>query len=231
MLFLCLGFAVPSTVGSLLLNDVVRDGESIQSPLTKKLTGFAFNQEMSTSAIDHSLIPIKKAFWALTLGIVSHNSKNSTLHHFTNHRLRIVTEWVVDVILVQIGLKCFSMKMTLDLLHEFANTEIFCLFHNCMWQSRHSEVNVYFLALCVNKPTDCPLFTSLPVLIWSASTFSSASLSFWKRSTDTGTQLFTGLIVLTLELSQPNKTPFSISWVSAPDGCSLFTGLSPCLTN
>ena len=28
--------------------------------------------------------------------------------------------------------------MTLDLLHEFANTEIFCLFHNCMWQSRHS---------------------------------------------------------------------------------------------
>ena len=26
--------------------------------------------------------------------------------------------------------------------------ESFCLFHNCMWQSRHSEVNVYFLALC-----------------------------------------------------------------------------------
>ena len=40
------------------------------------------------------------------------------------------------------------MRMTLDLLHEFANTEVFCLFHNCMWQSRHSEVNVYFLALC-----------------------------------------------------------------------------------
>ena len=35
MLFLCVGFAVPSTVGSLLLDDVVRDGESIQSPLTK----------------------------------------------------------------------------------------------------------------------------------------------------------------------------------------------------
>ena len=52
------------------------------------------------------------------------------------------------VILLQIGLKCFSMRMTLDLLHEFANTEVFCLFHNCMWQSRHSEVNVYFLALC-----------------------------------------------------------------------------------
>ena len=39
--------------------------------------------------------------------------------------------------------KCFSMRMTLDLLHELANTEVFCLFHNCMWQSRLSEVNVY----------------------------------------------------------------------------------------
>ena len=50
--------------------------------------------------------------------------------------------------LLQIGLKCLSMRMTFDLPHEFANTEVFCLFHNCMWQSRHSEVNVYFLALC-----------------------------------------------------------------------------------
>ena len=67
MLFLCVGFAVPSTVGSHLLDDVVRDGQSIQSPLTKVVTGFALNQEMSTSAIDHSLIPIKKAFRALHL--------------------------------------------------------------------------------------------------------------------------------------------------------------------
>ena len=62
ILFLCVGFAVPGTVGSHLLDDVVRDGESIQSPLTKILTGFACNQEMCTSATDHSLIPIKKAF-------------------------------------------------------------------------------------------------------------------------------------------------------------------------
>ena len=34
------------------------------------------------------------------------------------------------------------------LLHEFANTEVLCLCHNCVWQSRHSKVNVYFLALC-----------------------------------------------------------------------------------
>ena len=68
MLFLCVGFAVPSTVWSPLLDDAVRDGDSIQSPLTKILTGFAFNKEMSTSATDHSLIPIEKAlrplhFW------------------------------------------------------------------------------------------------------------------------------------------------------------------------
>ena len=42
---------------------------------------------------------------------------------------------------------------------------------------------------CVKKPMDCPLSTGLSVLIWSASTFSSASLSWSKRSTDTGTQL------------------------------------------
>ena len=41
---------------------------------------------------------------------------------------------------------------------------------------------------CVNKPGGC-LWTSLPVLTWSASTFSSASLSWSKRLTDTGTQL------------------------------------------
>ena len=58
-----------------------------------------------------------------------------------------VTTWVVDVILLQVGLKCFSMRMTLDLLHELANAEVLCLFHNCMWQSWHSEVNVYFLEL------------------------------------------------------------------------------------
>ena len=85
VLFLCFGFAVPNTVVSLLLDDVVRDGENIQSPLSKKnLAGFAFNQEMSTIAIDHSLIPKKKAFWAF-FGIVSHNSNNFTLPNSRIH--------------------------------------------------------------------------------------------------------------------------------------------------
>ena len=42
--------------------------------------------------------------------------------------------------------------MTLDLFHELAYAEILCLFHNCMWISRHSEVNVYFSSSCVNEP-------------------------------------------------------------------------------
>ena len=69
---------------------------------------------------------------------------------------------VVDAILLQIGLKCFSTRMTLDLFHEFANTEVLCLFHN-MWQSKLSEVNVYFLS-CVNKPVGCSL-TGLHLLV------------------------------------------------------------------
>ena len=40
------------------------------------------------------------------------------------------------------------MRVVLDLLQELTNTRIFGLFHNCMWQSRYSEVNVYFLELC-----------------------------------------------------------------------------------
>ena len=62
MLLLASVFAVPSTTKSLFFDDVVRDRESIQSPLVKILAGFAFSQEMSTSAIDYSLIPVKEAF-------------------------------------------------------------------------------------------------------------------------------------------------------------------------
>ena len=122
---------------------VVLDWESVQSPLVKIWAGFAFKEEMSTSAIDNSLIPLK-AFWALYAWYSFAQLEQLYTAHFTNHRLGIVAEWLVGVILLQIGLKCFSVRMTLDLLHEFANTEVFCLFHNCMWQSRHSEVNVIF---------------------------------------------------------------------------------------
>ena len=39
------------------------------------------------------------------------------------------------------------MRVVLDLLQELTNTRIFCLFHHCMWQSRHPEVDVYLLEL------------------------------------------------------------------------------------
>ena len=107
--------------------------------------------------------------------------------------------------------------MTFDLLREFANTEVFCLFHNCMWQSRHSEVNVYFLELSEQTRW----LSTYPPFVWSASTFSSASSSLSTRSKDTGTQLllncgpFTSLHVLTLVLSQTNKTSFwSPEWTN-----------------
>ena len=120
------------------------------------------------------------------------------------------------------------MRMTLDLLHEFANTEVFCLFHNATCNPDTLK-SMSLSSRCVNKPMDCSLSTGLPVLIWAASTFSSASLSWSKRSTNTGTLLLTSLPVLTLVLLQSNKTRLSISWAREPDGCSLSTGLSPCL--
>ena len=94
--------------------------------------------------------------------------------------------------------------MTLDLLHEFANTEMFGLFHNCMWQSRHPQVDVYFLTLCEQIDG---LFT-----VNGSSTFSSASLSLSERSTDK------------LVLSQPSKKRVSISWALERDVCSVVTG-------
>ena len=134
--------------GVSLLDNVVLDWESIQSPLVKTLGGFTFFQEMSTNAIDNSLIPMTKAFWAFHLWNCFAWLGQLYIAHVTNHHFWFFTEWVVGAVLLQIGLKSSSMRTTLNLLHEFTNTRIFGLFHNCMWQSRHSEVNVYVLAPC-----------------------------------------------------------------------------------
>ena len=58
------------------------------------------------------------------------------------------------------------MRVILDLLHELTNTRIFGLFHNCMWQSRYSEVNVHLFERC------------------GRTSWLSVSLSFSKRSTN-----------------------------------------------
>ena len=67
VLFLCFSFVVPSTSRSTLLDDAVLDCENVQSPVVKMLPGFTFNQEMSTSAIDYSLIPTMNAFLSIAL--------------------------------------------------------------------------------------------------------------------------------------------------------------------
>ena len=64
---------------SLLLGDTVRDWENIHLPSVKMSAGFIFSQEMSTSAINYSLNPIKKAFWALHFGITKLGKTKRTI--------------------------------------------------------------------------------------------------------------------------------------------------------
>ena len=122
-----------------------------------------------------------------------------------------------------------SMRMTLDLLHEFANTEVFCLFHNCMWQSRHSEVNVSFLALCeqtdgfVHFQRVSPLLHDLRLRfrlrLCLDLSFQQTLAHNWK----------TGLPVLSLVLSQPSKARFRFPEHS--NRIVALTNRSPCSNN
>ena len=84
------------------LDHVVRDGKCIQSQFMKLSCGSAFNQELSASAVHNYFV------FALAL------------------------DWVVDVILLQVGLKCFSMRDDFRSFDELLNSEMFCFFHKCM---------------------------------------------------------------------------------------------------
>ena len=77
-LFLFFDIAMSSTMSRSFLSHVVRDRECIQSKFVTLYSGFDFNQELSTGAVDNSLIPIEKTE-NCSFGIVSHNSNNSTL--------------------------------------------------------------------------------------------------------------------------------------------------------
>ena len=57
-------------------------------------------------------------------------------------------------------MKCFSMRMIFDLFHTLLNSEIFCFFHNCMWQSRYSESNfvLFFLIHQYGSHRSCLIF-------------------------------------------------------------------------
>ena len=168
------------------------------------LAGFTVFQEMSTSATDNSLIPMKKAFWTLHFSELSRITR-TTLHfaHFTNHHFWFFTECVACIILLQIGLKCAVDEDDSRSLFTRSRTRKFsACFTTAMWQSRHSEVDVH-------------------VRTWSASTFPSASLSWSKRLTDTGTQLGKQVTLF--------FTFFDFLNTLQPDCCSDKTGL-PVLT-
>ena len=127
-----LRFCRVNTMATPFLDHFVRDRDSIQSQFTKLSSGFDFNQELSASAIDNSLIPIKKSVRTLFFWYTFAQLEKLHITQFTDHLLRNVAERVVDVILLQVGLKWFSMRMTFDLLDEHLKSEMFCFFHNCM---------------------------------------------------------------------------------------------------
>ena len=155
-----------------------------------------------------------------TFGIVSHNSNNSTLPNSRINAFELFLNGLQTLILLQVGLKCFSMRMTFDLLHELLNAEIFCFFHNGMWHSWYSEVNFYFLELGgLVHPRVSPFLFDLGLR------FRLCLRVCLQDQQGTGTQLWmdfgstTGLPFL-VEFpvpSRPNKTSFSISSVK---GCS-----------
>ena len=61
-------------------------------------------------------------------------------------------------------MKCFSMRMIFDPFHKLLNSEMFCFFYNCVWQSWYSEINFVLLFWSTK--------TGLPVPVWSSSTCS-----------------------------------------------------------
>ena len=79
--------------------------------------------------------------------VVSHNSNNSTLPNSRIMSFEFFAESIVDVILLQIGLKCCSIRMIFDPLHKPLNSEMFCFLYNWVWQSWYSEINFEFLFL------------------------------------------------------------------------------------
>ena len=144
---------------------------------------------MSTSAIDNSLIPRKKAFWALLISIKkAFWALFRIALHVTNHHFWFFTEQLEALLCCWSTSSGYRRRWLPIFFTSTWTRKFFRLFHNCMWQSRHSEVDI-FSSRCVNKSMDCPVSTGLSVLTWSASAFSSASLSWSQRSTDTVIQL------------------------------------------
>ena len=138
MLFLCVCFAVPSTVGSLLLDDVVRDGEH---PI----------------AIDENL------------GLIRFLSRDV---HKCDRSLLVPNKECILIIALSELFRLPQISPVYCPCHESSSLS----FHQ-MGCRRHSaasrpevlvdedESQWKISSCCVNKPMDCPLLTSLSVLI------------------------------------------------------------------
>ena len=88
--------------------------------------------------MDNSLIPIEKTLRTLHFrGIVSHNSNYSTLPNSRIIAFEFFAEWVVNVILMQVGMKCFSMRMIFDLFDKLFDP---CLIFFNMFRCQHATL-------------------------------------------------------------------------------------------
>ena len=78
----------------------------------------------------------------LCLRVCLEHFKQLYVDHVMNHFLGRRTELVVGFVLLYTSLKRLSVRVVLDLLGQFTNTTVLSLFHNRMWQSVYSEVDV-----------------------------------------------------------------------------------------
>ena len=95
------------------------------------------------------------------LGSVSNISNSSTLTMSWIIFLGRRTELVVGFVLLYTSLKRLSVRVVLDLLDQFTNTTVLSLFHNRMWQSGYSEVDVnlvyhWWLVICITANNGSP---------------------------------------------------------------------------
>ena len=139
---------------SYLLNHVVWNWEKVRFFwMTPRFAALSFKRPACAS--DDAFTPVWKAFFALRLGISLEQSKQLHIAHVLNHFLGIHTERVVDCSVVDLVDEIIG-EVILDLLDKFTNTIVVSLFHNRMWQSTNSEVDVilvyhWLLVVCVTN--------------------------------------------------------------------------------
>ena len=140
--FLFRSFPKTGTMKSYLLNHVVWNWEKVRCFLDDASVRCTFFQEVPACSMDDAFTPVWKAFFALRLGISLEQSKQFHIANVLNHFLGRRTERVAGFVLLWVLLTRLSVRVILDLPDKFTNTTVVNLFHNRMWQSTYSEVDV-----------------------------------------------------------------------------------------